>query len=94
MAENEHDEHHEFDLAVSREDGDTVHEGTYLVALGAFREVYNLERADPDGIERFRVAATMDDQTADDVLETSECYGPVLVNIDESGELFVGTVVC
>lgn len=91
--ENDHDAAHTVELTVSR-DGTTVHEATHDLSPGADREVYNLREADPDGIETFTVAATLGDRTGSATVETSGCYGSVVVVVQKDGELFVTYSIC
>lgn len=92
--ENRHDATHTIALTVTRESGETVHEETYEVTAGADREVYNLDEADPDGVESFEIEATMDDRTASATVETSSCYGEAIVAVSEDGELHVTYSIC
>lgn len=77
--------------------GETVFEETRDVAAGTELEVYNLEQADPDGVERFTVcgrvvdSATSTGETPDGTnsdrvtecatVETSQCYGSIHVTV-------------
>jgi hypothetical protein len=72
-------------LTVTRESGEVVHEATHEAPPGSDREVYNLRAADPDGIESFEIAAERGDASESVTVQTSECYGHVIVSVDEEG---------
>ena len=80
-------------LTVTRESGEVDHEATHEAPPGSDREVYNLQAADPDGVESFEIAAKRGDASDSVGVRTSECYGHVIVMIDEEG-LFVAYAVC
>ena len=68
-------------LTVTRESGEVVHEAP----PGSDQEVYNLRAADPDGVESFEIAAERGDASESVTVQTSECYGHVIVSVDEEG---------
>lgn len=92
--ENRHDEAHEVEVTVARASGDPVFTTTERVEPGAERGIYNLEHADPDGVEAFTIEARMGGQTESIEVETSACYGPVEVGITEEGELYPVYAIC
>lgn len=91
---NQDRESHVVAVTVRRESGETVHEGAYEVGGGSEREVYNLRAAAPDGIETFEVTASMGDQSGTVVVETSACYGTVLVRVTQDGVLSPTFSIC
>ncbi|WP_161973161.1 hypothetical protein [Halostella litorea] len=79
--------------------GGTVFERTVDVAAGATRSVYNLKRADPDGVERFEVCGSLVGGSGDSgsdcvTIATSECYADAEITVRESGEVRVIYAVC
>lgn len=93
MGANRHDAAHTVGLTVSRA-GTAVHEATHELAPGRERELYNLRAADPDGIERFTVTATLGGRTESVDVLTSDCYGRVIVAIRDDGVLDPTYTVC
>ena len=83
--ENDGGETRSVSLTVTRESGEVVHEATHEAPPGSDREVYNLRAADPDGIESFEIAAERGDASESVTVQTSECYGHVIVRVDEEG---------
>ena len=83
--ENDGGETRSVSLTVTRESGEVVHEATYEAPPGSDREVYNLRAADPDGIESFEIAAERGDASESVTVQTSECYGHVIVSVDDEG---------
>ena len=73
---------------------ETVHEGTYTLDPGEEREVYNVADADPDGIESFRVTATVRNTTESVTIETNQCYGGAYVEVLEDGTLYPYYAIC
>lgn len=73
---------------------ETVHDGTYTLAPGTERTVYNVSEADPDGVESFTVVVTTPDTTERVSIETSECYGDVYGEIQEDGTLYLYYAIC
>ena len=73
---------------------ETVHEGTYTLEPGEQREVYNLADADPDGIESFRVTATVRNTTESVTIETNQCYGGAYVEVLEDGTVYPYYALC
>ena len=71
-----------------------VHKATHEAPPGSDREVYNLRAADPDGIESFEIAAERGDASESVTVQTSECYGHVIVGFTEEDGLFVTYAVC
>jgi hypothetical protein len=92
--ENQSDEAQTITLEISREAGGIVYEETREVAPETDRDVYNLERADPDGIEAFVIAAERGDKRESATVKTSECYGNAFVAIAEDGEFYVTYSIC
>ena len=83
--ENDGGETRSVSLTVTRESGEVVHEATHEAPPGSDREVYNLRAADPDGVESFEIAAERGDASESVTVQTSECYGHVIVSIDGEG---------
>lgn len=83
------------DVRVVREaTGETVHSGTYDLAPGTEREVYNTARANPDGIESFSVVVTARNTTRNVTVETNRCYGDVFGEVREDGSLHLFYSIC
>ncbi|MEF8807079.1 hypothetical protein [Natronomonas sp.] len=92
--ENRSDETQTITLTVSRESGEIVYEETHAVEPGSDIDVYNLEEADPDGIEEFAITAERDGQRESATVKTSKCYGNAFVSIAEDGECYVTYSIC
>ena len=82
---NDGEETRSVSLTVTRESGEVVHEATHEAPSGSDREVYNLRAADPDGVESFEIVAERGDTSDSVTVQTSECYGHVIVRVDEGG---------
>ena len=82
---NDGEETRSVSLTVTRESGEVVHEATHEAPPGSDREVYNLRAADPDGVESFEIAAERGDASESVTVQTSECYGHVIVSVDDEG---------
>lgn len=91
---NRHDETHEVSVTIARESGETVYDETVAIEAGEDREIYNIEDADPDGVEAFDVRAAMDGQTESVRVETSACYGLVDIGINGNGEFRMTYAIC
>lgn len=72
----------------------TVHDGTYDLAPGADRTVYDTAAADPDGVESFTVVVTARNATERVTVETSVCYGDVTAQVRPDGSLYVFYAIC
>jgi hypothetical protein len=83
--ENNGGETRSVSLTVTRESGEVVHEATHEAPPGSDREVYNLRAADPDGVESFEIVAERGDASESVTVQTSDCFGDVIVMIDEEG---------
>lgn len=94
FASNRHDAAHDLTVTIARESGETVYDETQELAPGADREIYNLEDADPDGVETFAVRTATGDQTGSVQVETSGCYGRVEIRITEDGTLDPTYSIC
>lgn len=92
--ENGSDETQTITLTVARESGETVYEETHDVAPGSDIDVYNLEEADPDGVEEFVITAERDGQQESASVKTNKCYGNAFVSIAEDGEFYVTYSIC
>lgn len=79
---------------VHEETGEVVHERTWSQSPSGEHEVYNLEQADPDGVERFRVVLELSGRTEAVHLETSGCYGDAFFTVTEQGELSSTYAIC
>jgi hypothetical protein len=73
---------------------ETVHDGSYNLAPGAERTVYNTSAADPDGIERFTVVVTARGTTERVDIETSQCYGEAYGEVQSDGSLYLYYSIC
>ena len=73
---------------------ETVHDGSYNLAPGAERTVYNTSAADPDGIERFTVVVTVRGTTERVDIETSQCYGEAYGEVQSDGSLYLYYSIC
>lgn len=91
---NRDDDPHSLSLTVTRTDGDVVHESVHDLEPGAQTEAYNLQSADPDGVERFTIAVEVGDRREAVNVQTSECYGDVRFSVDDGGELDVTYAIC
>lgn len=95
FVENHWSENATLDVQVIRNTtGETVHDGSYEIEPGQEREVYHLDRADPDGIERFTVVVSARNGTESVTIETSACYGNIGGTVGETGDLNVFYAVC
>jgi len=73
---------------------ETVHDGSYDLAPGAERTVYNTSAADPDGIERFTVVLTARGTTERVGIETSQCYGEAYGEVQPDGTVYLYYSIC
>lgn len=93
--ENEWNETVTMRVRVVREaTNETVHDGTYDLAPGAERTVYNTSAADPDGIERFTVVVTARGTTERVTIETSQCYGAAYGTVQSDGTVYAYYAIC
>lgn len=92
--ENRSNESQTIALTITRESGETVYENTHDVAPESDIDVYNLEEADPDGVEEFVITAERGDKKESASVKTSECYGEAFVAIAEDGEFYVTYSIC
>lgn len=92
--QNRHDEPRTLSLTVAREGGDVVYESVLELDAGDDYEAYNLQEADPEGVERFDVVAEADDSRREISVRTNECYGDARVGFDATGELFASYDIC
>lgn len=96
--ENEADTAHRVTVTVAHHvDGgsdEVVYESTHELEPKGSKYVYNLNEANPDGVERFKVVGEADEQTAWRFVATSECYTDCGIVIRESGELVVERPIC
>jgi hypothetical protein len=74
--------------------GQTVHKGSYDLAPDTERDVYDLARADPDGVEPFTVEITARNTTRRVTVETSACYGDVYGEIQTDGSVYLYYAIC
>lgn len=97
-------------VEVTREaTGDPVFEETLTAQPGSESEIYNLNQADPDGVEAFAICARLVSPTPDPTatagtpagqnrdcitLQTDACYGTAHITVLESGELQVFYSIC
>lgn len=91
--ENARDDPAEIDVTVGQRN-ETRREATYELDGGEEREVYNLDRLDPDGIETFDVTANVGEQRESVEATTNECFGDVVIGIDRDGELQTFYSIC
>lgn len=95
---NEHDVSHRIAVTVTRlGDGDpdeVVYETTLEQDPNGSDIVYNLRESNPDGVDRFEVAAETGDQAASRYIATSECYLDLSVVVRADGELVVQRSIC
>lgn len=95
IVENDDDVTTTIRVTVTRVETETVvYDERHELQPGASRSVYNLKEANPDGIEPFEVRARSDGATDAETIETSSCYGNVIVSRDADGELTVIYAVC
>ncbi|MFC6953694.1 hypothetical protein [Halorubellus litoreus] len=73
---------------------EVVHESTEDLDPGGTAYVYNLNEANPDGVERFKVTGETDEQTTWRFMATSECYTDCGIVRRENGELVVERPIC
>jgi len=84
--ENYDNESASFDIIVVRNaTGETVHNQSYVLDPDEDREVYNTDRASPDGIETFQIYWTARNETGQVTIKTNQCYGGAYVMIQEDG---------
>lgn len=93
-------------VAVTREaTGDPVFEEALTAQPGLESEIYNLNRADPEGVEAFSICARLVAPTPDPTatvgpdrecitMQTDACYGTAHITVLESGELQVFHSIC
>jgi hypothetical protein len=94
VIENRHGRRHSVSVTVRRASGTVVHERTYEVAPDTDREVYNLRRAEPEGVETFTVDAAAAGQTATVSVETNACHGHVILALADDGEFYATYSIC
>lgn len=90
---NRDDVAHQLEIQV-RQNGTLVDSVTHDASAGSDAVVYNLRKAEPDGIEPFSITATVGNQTESVSVRTDDCFGDVNVNIRSDGELSVGFEIC
>lgn len=73
---------------------ETVHEANHTVPARTEQTVYDLARADPDGVEEFAVVATARNETERVTVETSECYGDVHATVYDDGGFHLVYAIC
>ena len=84
--ENHGNESATFDITVVRNaTGETVHNQSYVLDSGENREVYNTDRASPNGIETFEIHWATRNETGQVNIKTNQCYGSAHVMIGEDG---------
>ncbi|WP_123537737.1 hypothetical protein [Halosimplex salinum] len=92
---NSWDEIVEIDVRVIREaTNETVYKGSHTVGPGTDPTVYNLVKADPDGIEAFTTVVTVRNETRRVTIETNECYAGVRAGVSDSGKAFASYDIC
>lgn len=74
--------------------GETVHEGSYTLAPGTERTVYDTARADPEGVEPFEVVLTARNTTERVTVETSTCYGDAHGTVRGDGTVYLYYAIC
>ncbi|MCT9096884.1 hypothetical protein [Haloarchaeobius sp. HME9146] len=92
--DNNHNDTRTLSVTVTRESGEIVHDETHEVEPGAYREIYNLQQAAPDGIESFTIEATMGDQQTSVTIKSSSCYGGATIYITEAEVLRSTYSIC
>lgn len=73
--------------------GNTVHNQTYSLN-NTMDDVYNLQQADPEGVESFTVIATTDKDSGQVSIDTSQCFGNVQVELTEENGVYPFYAVC
>lgn len=80
---------------VRAESGDVVYGRTWSESPGGEHEVYNLERADPDGVESFRIVLELEDRETRTLdVATDACFGDAFFAVTERGDLDVTYSIC
>lgn len=93
--ENHGNESAAFDITVVRNaTSETVHNQSYVLAPEEVREVYNTDKASPNGIETFEIHWSVRNETGQVNIETSQCYGSASVAIMEDGTPFASYSIC
>ncbi|SFT10307.1 hypothetical protein SAMN04488556_0149 [Halostagnicola kamekurae] len=84
--ENHGSEGATFDITVVRNaTGEIVHNQSHVLDPGKEREVYNTDRASPNGIETFEIRWAARNETGQVTIKTNQCYGGAYVMIQEDG---------
>lgn len=65
--------------------GEIVHNKSHIIDPGEEREVYNTDRAAPNGIETFEIYWTERNESGQVDIKTNQCYGDAYVMIREDG---------
>lgn len=73
---------------------ETVHDETYVVESGDDITAYDTAKADPDGIESFRIVVTARNETENVTIETNTCYGDTYAEIQDDGQLYLYYAIC
>ncbi|WP_227130800.1 hypothetical protein [Halorubellus salinus] len=96
--ENEAATTHQIAVTVTQhvDDGpdEVVHESTHELQPKGSEYVYNLNEANPDGVERFKITGETGEQTASRFMATSKCYTDCGIVLRERGELVVERPIC
>lgn len=93
--ENHGSESASFDITVVRNaTGEVVHNQSYVLDPGEDREVYNTDRASPNGIETFEIHWTARNETGQVNIKTNQCYGGAYVMIQEDGTVSSTYSIC
>lgn len=92
--ENRDDAAHTVALTVTGPDGTAVHESRTDLDPGERTLAYNLRRADPDGVEAYDVVASLGTRREEATVETSGCYGDVIVTVRDEGDFDLVYAVC
>lgn len=84
------------DVEVQRDLTDnTVYEEQFLVGTDSNLEgVYNLQAADPDGIETFTIESTYKNRTKTIQVKTNDCFGDITIEVTSDGSLFPFYYIC
>lgn len=84
----------QFSIVVTRGSAGVVYDGDHRIPPDSNRAVYNLQEADPAGVESFAIEVTMGNQTESVVVRTDACHGTAFVQATATGELVVNYVIC
>lgn len=82
---NESDTTRQISVTVSQ--SEVVYENDFTLRPGERENAYNIEQADPTGVEEFDITVVSGDGSETIRLVTTDCYGDLLAEIQSEGGL-------